>query len=539
MSSTINPGELVDSGEPTAALPSGFGPENRQGFMGAISKNVFASLARVLVVSLVALVLPAYLTHHLPVTTYAAWVLILELGAYVSYLDLGVQTAVSKFVAEYDAKKDERGAGQHASAGLALMLLAGALGVALTLVLAWQVPLLFRAMPPNLYHDVRVSVLLIGISLSFGLVCAAYSAVFLGLQHYWIPMTITIMNRIVFAVVVIVIVALHGNLAAMGAAVAFINVVSGLAQIFAWHKKASRIPISVRLLKVRIFKRVAQFCTLQSIWTIAMLCITGLDITIVGHYDYANTAYYSIAALPTTFVLMMMSSLLGPIMPASSAMSTQRSPAAMGSFLVRVTRYSTLVLLLTGLPLIVYGLPLLRLWVGAAYASKTIEYLRILVFASIVRNLCAPYATLITATNRQGAATVVAICEAVVNLASSIYFARVYGAVGVALGTVLGAFVSLLLHFAFTMHYTFSALSVSRLKLFFKGLLQPAIIAIPSIALMSFFSSPTQMALTPALVWGISTLLLAWFAGLKVQERHDLTSFARQRFASGIRYAGF
>ena len=63
-----------------------------------------ASLARVAVVSLVALALPAYLTHHLPVTTYAAWILILQLGAYVSYVDLGIQTGVSKFVAEYRRK---------------------------------------------------------------------------------------------------------------------------------------------------------------------------------------------------------------------------------------------------------------------------------------------------------------------------------------------------------------------------------------------------------------------------------------------------
>jgi len=540
MSSTINSDTFVELRESGKTFPQVPGLENPHTFVAAISKNVLASLARVMVVALVALVLPAYLTHRLPVTTYAAWVLILELGAYISYLDLGVQTAVSKFVAEFDAKKDHYGAGQHASAGLVLMLLAGALGVALTCGLAWQVPRLFRAMPSDLYHDVRISVLLIGFSLSFGLVCAAYSAVFLGLQHYWIPMTITITNRVSFAVVIVAIVALHGNLAVMGSSVAFINVVSGLTQIVAWRKKASHIPISVRLLKLRIFKNVARFCTLQSIWTIAMLCITGLDITIVGHYDYPNTAYYSIAALPTTFVLMMMSSLLGPIMPASSAMSTQRSPAEMGNFLVKVTRYSTLVLLLTGLPLIVYGLPLLRLWVGPVYASNTIQYLRILVFANIIRNLCAPYATMITATNRQGAATVVAICEAVVNLGSSIYFAAHYGAVGVALGTMLGAFVSVLLHFGITMHYTFSALAVSRITLFLKGLFQPAVVAIPSILIMLFFSSLSRMAIVSALAWGMSTLFLAWFAGLKGQERSTLMNFVRKPLISpGMLFTGF
>src|SRR6185437_11038140 len=174
-------------------------------FTGKLSQNILASLVRVFVVALVALVLPAFLTHHLPVATYAAWVLIIQLGAYVSYLDLGIQTGVSKFVAEFDARGDIAGAGRHASAGLALMLFAGLLGLLLTGGLAWQVPSMFHEMPSSLYHEVRVSVMLVGSSLSFGLVCAVYSAVFLGLQRYWIPMSITIINRLFYATVIVAI----------------------------------------------------------------------------------------------------------------------------------------------------------------------------------------------------------------------------------------------------------------------------------------------------------------------------------------------
>jgi O-antigen/teichoic acid export membrane protein len=497
----------------------------------AISRNIVASLARVLAVSLVALVLPAYLAHHLPVTTYAAWVLILQLGAYVSYLDLGIQTGVSKFVAEYDARGDNAAAGRHASAGLTFMILAGMLGLVLTGVLAWQVPWLFSTMPANLYHDVRVSVMLVGSSLSFGLVCAVYSAVFLGLQRYWIPMTISVVNRASFAAIVIAVVALHGSLAVMGFAVAFVNVVTGLFQVLAWRKKASQIRISARLVDFRVLKTMARYCSLQSILTAAMLCITGLDVTIVGHYDYLQTAYYSIATLPTSFMLLIISSMVGPLMPASSAMSTQRSSSEMGVFLVRITRYTTVVLLLTGLPLVVCGFPILRLWVGPEYALHTLMYLRVLVVANVIRNLCAPYATIVCATGRQGAAAASAVSEAIVNLGSSVYFASRFGAIGVALGTVLGSFVGVSLHFAITMHFTQQTLSTPRSRLFLKGLLQPAVIAIPSVAILPFWWAPTRAAFGPrsVVLWGLSTLILAWFGGLSGKERNDLMHFSRRR----------
>jgi len=506
-------------------------PRKTGGLAAIVSRNIVASLARVVAVSLVALVLPAYLTHHLPVQTYAAWILILQLAAYVSYLDLGIQTGVSKFVAEYDARGDLDGAGRHASAGAALMMLTGMLGLMLSLVLAWQVPRLFATMPSHLFHEVRISLIFVGTSLSFGLVCSVCSAIFLGLQRYWIPMTINVINRALFAAIILSVVALHGNLAVMGVAAALVNVATGVLQVFAWRKQASHIRLSVRLVEYRVLKNVARFCTYQSIWTVGMLCVTGLDVTIVGHYDYIQTAYYSIATLPTSFVLLIVSSILNPLMPASSALSTQRSPAEMGDILARITRYGTMILLLTGLPLIVCGLPILRLWVGEAYALHTIQYLRILVLANVIRSLCQPYATMVSATGRQRAATAAAVCEAVVNLGSSIYLASRFGAIGVAFGTLLGSFVSVGLHFAITMHYTHSTLAISRSRLLLKGLVRPAVITLPSLAMIPlWWSSSVALGLPLAITWGLSTLLIAWFGSLNWDERLRLSDLGANFF---------
>ena len=296
---------------------------------------------------------------------YAAWVLIIQLGAYVSYFDLGIQTGVSKFVAEYEARGKQLEAGRYATAGLALMILAGTLAGALTFGLAWQIPRLFSAMPVNLFPEVRISLMLVGLSLSLGLVCSIYGAVFLGLQRYWIPTLIMILNRMLFALAIFLAVSARGNLEIMGMAAALVNVFTGVLQWLAWRKCASDVLVSLRLLDFRILKNVTRYCSLQSVSTIAMFCITGLDIVIVGHFDYVQTAYYSIASLPTSFLLLMISSLLGPLVPASSALSTRFSPSQMGTFLAKITRYNTIALLLVGLALVVFAFPILRLWVGA------------------------------------------------------------------------------------------------------------------------------------------------------------------------------
>jgi len=519
--------------------PAGEAQVRPTGLAATLSKNVAVSLARVMVNSVVALVLPAYLTHHLPVSTYSAWVLILQLAAYVSFLDFGVQVAIAKFVAEFEARGDQVTAGQYASAGLAIMLVAAVLGCCLSGALAWQVPRLFHSMPASLYRDVRVSVLLVGFSFSLGLVCSVFSAVFLGLQRYSVPMVIAILNKLLFTAAVLIAVLLHGSLAAMGAAAAAINGGTGLLQVVAWRNLASNIRVSIGLLSLNVLKRVTRYCSTLSIWTFGMLCVSGLDVVIVGHYDFSQTGFYSIATLPTNFTIMIVSSMLSPMVPASSALSTHRSPSEMGDILARTTRYCTIFLLLLGLPLMVCGLPILRLWVGPAYALETFPYLRILVLANVIRNLCAPYATMVAAMGKQATATAAAMCEAIVNLGSSLYLAQRFGAIGVAYGTVLGSLVSVSIHFAVTMHFTHEVLSISRTRLLLKGLLRPAIAIVPSILILPVWWSTTGVDRNPPIViiWIASTLLLVWLGGLTQQERKNLMRFTTNRlmvrFGSG------
>ena len=506
-------------------------PRPADGAAATFTRNSLISVGRLLATTVVALVLPAYLTHRLPVKTYSAWVLLLQMSAYVGYLDFGVQTAVAKYVAEFEAKADSTGAGMRASAGLALMSLAAVFGVILTLTLAWRVPHLFAQMPPALYPSVRISLVLIGVSLSLGLLGSVPSAIFLGLQRYSVPMVISLLNRALFTIVVVSTVFLHGSLAIMGAGVAAVNVATGMVQISAWRRMASHVRLSFADLDRAVLKQMLSYCSVMGIWTVGMLCVSGLDVTIVGHFDFGQTAFYSIASLPTNFILSIMGAALGPLLPAASALSASRSAEAMGELLSRLTRYSTVLLLLCGLPMMLGGYWILSLWVGGAYAAHTIAFLRVLLLANIVRNICLPYATMLVATGRQNVAIAGATAEAVVNVTCSILLAHRIGAMGVAYGTLIGSFVSVGMHFGVSMHYTYRTFSVTRARLFLNGVLAPLTVAIPSLVVVLFRWSALLPRLTAGgwLAWGSSTLLLAWAAGITARERTQLASICARK----------
>lgn len=493
-------------------------------------RNSAANVARLGFTALIAIFLPAYLTHRLPVEIYGAWVLILQLGAYVGYFDFGVQTAVSKYIAEYEAQGDLAGCSRCASAGLAIMAAASLAGVVLTLALAWAVPLLFHKMPADLYSDVRISIVFVGTSLSVNLIASIFSAIFLGLQRYHVPMITTALGRLFYAIAVVWAVYLHTSLAVMGAAVAAANLLSALVQVVAWKRLANHVRVALSAIDRAMLRQMLGYCVILTIWSVCMLFIGGIDLTIVGHYDFKQVAFYSIATSPTTFILMLIGALLGPLLPASSALSTERTAEQMGEILLRTTRYATVILLASGLPILVTGYWILRVWVGGNYAEHSVQFLRILLIANIVRHLCAPYATIVVATAKQRLATASPITEAAVNLAASIWLAKHYGAIGVAAGTLVGSFAGVAMHFTVSMHYT-QNIAMSRLRLLVSGMLRPALMAVPSLLLLSrwWYAGAPAMSLELWFLWATTTALLAWLVSMNGEDRSLLLRLAGRR----------
>jgi len=499
--------------------------------VGTLARNSVANGVRLGVGALVAILLPAYLTHHLSVQTYGAWVLILQLGAYVGYLDFGVQTAVSKYIAEYEAKGDETGCSRCVSVGLAITLIAGALGVLVTLALAWKVPELFGNIPPELIREVRISLLFVGISLSATLATSVFSAIFLGLQRYQVPMMTSVVSKILYGTVLYAAVFFHGSLVVMGMAAAAVNLMTALLQVAMWRKLASQIRVSLRAIDFTMVRQMFRYCAVLTVWSVCMLFITGIDVTIVGHYAFNEVAYYSIATAPTNLILLILGAALGPLLPATSALSVARSSEQMGNILLRTTRYSTILLLVTGLPLLVCGYPILRLWVGATYAQNSVQFLRILLVANILRNLCAPYATMVMATSKQHVATASAITEGVVNLVGSVWLARHMGAMGVALGTLLGSIAGIGMHFWVSMHYTGPTLTVSRMKILTQGMIRPAVMAIPSMLLLPYWriAQVPEISAMLWILWAMTTAFLAWFVSMSGDDRGILLRMVGDR----------
>jgi O-antigen/teichoic acid export membrane protein len=492
-----------------------------------------SNLVRMLLSMMVSLLLPPFLVHRMAPTEYSAWVLILQLSAYVTFLDFGVQTAIGKFVAEYDAVGDRNAARQMVSSAFSLLSIASMIGCIVVLVLTYKVPQLFHQMPPFLFHEVRVGLLCIGLSVCFMLPFSVFMTTFTGLQEYGFPTVFISASRILSALCLAAVVFLHGSILQMAWMMAAFNLATAFAQVIGWKQYASdRVPFTLFYFDRQCLRRLFEYCGVLSIWTMGGLLISGLDTAIVGHFDYANTGYYAVAGSATNFMLLLSGNMLSPLLPAISSLQTQRTPEQIGDLLVRATRIGVTTLMVFGLPLLLGGYPLLTLWLGSAYAAKSVLFLEILVVGNIFRQFSFPYALFIVATGKQRYATVAPVAESIVNVILSVLLARRYGAIGVAVGTLLASFVGLAAHALISMQYTQSTIAVRRLHLLLQGILRPACCLLPTLLILPFWHRYSLWPVNPGLLllWVLSTGSLVWWVSLAISERTQIQQQVHMRF---------
>ena len=287
-----------------------------------------SNLTRVILGMLISLVLPHFLVQHLGTAEYSAWVLILQLSAYVNFLDLGLETAIGKFVAEYNAAGNRIVARKTVSTAFTVMVGAAIIGALAIFGMVWQVPRLFTQMPGALVGNVRCGLMAVGMSVAFALPFGVFLATFTGLQEYGFPTVLIAASRIVSTVGLIALLLMHGTLVQMALLMAVCNIATALLQFVGWKRYASsRIGFQLFGFDKATSSRLLEYCGVLTIWTIGSLLISGLDTAIVGHFDYQNTGYYAIASSATNFMLLLVSNLLGPLLPPSPRSRSTGPPA--------------------------------------------------------------------------------------------------------------------------------------------------------------------------------------------------------------------
>jgi O-antigen/teichoic acid export membrane protein len=486
-----------------------------------IVKNAFANVARGGADALITLLLPPFLTRILPAEKYSTWLLILQIAMYVNLLDFGIRTAIGRFIAHANELQDTKLRDGVVSTALAILGVSGLVALLMIFSISLQLPNIFRDMPSNMYKDAQISLMIVGFSLSVGVPFAVFSSIFIGLQRYDVPAWILGISKLLGALLVIFVAFLNQNLIWMSVALSASNIFGFAWLLIASKKFTQGLKISKDFVSKKMAKEIFDHCFSLSIWSLAMLMINGLDMTLVGYFDYKNLSYYGTAASLVIFISGLQGTIFAVLMPNAAALAARDNSENLGKMLLTSTRLGVIILFFTGIPLITFAEQILTIWIGKDYGINGAILLKILVIANMIRLSTAPYASILVGTGQQRLVLITPFLEGFVNLSASMLMATSMGATGVATGTIFGSCVCLISHAFYNIPRT-KIITCKSSQFIIDGLIRPSICFIPLIAAglsVNYLNFDGSIKIYIFLASFVAACTSVWKYGLNQEER--------------------
>ncbi|MBZ5489500.1 MAG: oligosaccharide flippase family protein [Acidobacteriia bacterium] len=447
-------------------------------------KNAVANLARGGASGIAALFLPAVLVRHMTQLDYTVWVLVLQIAAYSGYLDFGLQTAIGRYVAFANEKQDAELRNGIFSTAFFGLSLACVIFIVLLFAAGAGASWLFPQISAQVVPTMRWALLIVGSSVAIGLPASAWSGVFVGLQRNEIPAIVTGGAKIVSAVAVVAVVLQGHSIIVMAAVLAVLNLFSYLTLFGLAKRVAPEVKFQNSLVRWSSAKELSNYCYSLTIWSFAMMLVTGLDLLLVGRFQVSALGPYAVAASLVTFVAGAQSAIFSAMIPRAAVAHAQQDPAALGRMVLTSTRVGVLLLVFTGMPLLLFADPIMVAWVGRQYAIQAHAVLLVLVSANMIRLTGVPYSVVLIGAGQQKLITLSPLVEGLTNLVASVLLGLKFGAMGVAWGTLIGAGVGVLGNLVYNIPRTNKAIRLRVLQYLFSGIVFPALAAVPFLVLI-------------------------------------------------------
>jgi O-antigen/teichoic acid export membrane protein len=381
-------------------------------------------------------VLTPFILNELGASLYGLRALVASAVAYGFLLDVGVNGAVTKYVAEYRA----RGQGELAHTIIATALWTNTgLGLLALLVSLLFAPFFTRIfnITPGEQQTATWLFLLTGIGVAISILGATVTAVLRGLQRFDLINLIGVTASLVTATAVYLVLRLGGSV--IGLAVVGILVTLLVQLLSAWFVR--RIAPELRFGWFRPSRSPLKTLVSYS-WSLFLMNLGGyfesrsgelvigsfLPVSAVTPYNLARR----LSAVPQSFTEQFLTLLL----PMASETHAREEVEELRSLYIVGTRVTLAIVLPMTVGLVILAKPFLNAWVGAEYAEYS--YLVIILgAASLIDTSTWPAGLILQGIARHSPLAAMTIGSGIANFVLSLLLVSRLGLLGVALGSLI------------------------------------------------------------------------------------------------------
>ena len=378
------------------------------------------------------------IVRHLGDRLYGFWSLAGALIGYYDLLDFGLSIAVSQYLSIEIGRRNEAECRGVFNAALRIQTLFGAVALLATVGIAIATPWLCHD-PADAHQFWRV-VLLLGINAAIGFPTRVYVGVLGAELRFDIQASLAMLGLLLRSGLVFLAIEAGGGLLALASVTLIATLPVTVLQVCMARRTSPWARITGVLFDTKRAKNLFSYSVYNFLSYLADILRFQVDSVIIsGMIGLAAVTHYRVASVFAQYYLQILIVSVGMLHPVFSRLYGAGNKSELERTFFFGTKVSFCISTFICIALIGWGKSLIARWMGARYedAYLPLVVLSIAVFLDVCQK---PSIDLLYATFKHRTYTYMNWAEGVLNLGFSLLLVRRFGIVGVAAGTLIGAF---------------------------------------------------------------------------------------------------
>lgn len=378
------------------------------------------------------------LVHHLGDRTFAFWSLATVFIGYYNLLDFGLSCAVSQHMSTAIGRNDQAECRGVFNTALRIQSLLGGVALLVTAAIAAAAPWICRSSADGqLFSKVIV---ILGVTAALGFPARVYGGVLDAELRFDIRAWLGLFGLALRTGLFVWVILAGGGLLALAWTTIIANVPETVLQIWFARREASWARIESKSIESRRAKSLFSYSLYTSCAYLADILRFQIDpFVISGLIGLAAVTHYRVAGVFAQYYLQIIVVSVGMLWPVLSRLYGAGNKSGIEEVFFSGTKLSSCISVFICLALIGWGKPLIVRWMGTRYGDGYLPLVA-LSLAVLLDVSQKPSVDLLYATFKHRFYTYINWAEGILNLAFSLALARPLGILGVALGTLIGAF---------------------------------------------------------------------------------------------------
>ncbi len=397
--------------------------------------NVVMNWAATGVGMLVPFFLTPFVVRSLGAEAYGVWILSASTVSYLNLLDLGMRSAVIRFVSKAKAEGATDEVRDVVGAALWFRLIIALIVAGLSIALAVSFPHLFQ-IPANLARSSQLTVLLCALGVAVTLITGVFGAVLAAVNRFDRLSTIAMLQTVGRAGGVLLLLKTGHGLISLALWELIVVSISGTVITLSALRLVPACRARIQRPQLDLLRKIWSYSFVTFIWIIAVQVIISSDNLMVGHFVSVKlAAFYAIGGSLVTYSGQVVSALTTTFTPLASSLEASGKFKELRQLMIRGTQATLVLSLPISLALLFRGRTFIGLWMGPAYMDVSGSILQILLIAQFMSVAVSTAGSVMMATGKHMGPARCAVVEACLNVALTLFLCQRFGAFGVAWGT--------------------------------------------------------------------------------------------------------